>query len=280
MFAPPAPKAKTKKAAHSVNELARQRSSLAIQRLGRGDGGDRADTPQRSSVDPVPLRLLRQGHHGQGSSRCAEDNEHLGNQIDIPDRQHSAGIPLDFGKIAIFPHHRISRPLAPSPFGNLARPIATQPVQTKLAVGRADDPLESEADRVAEQVMRIPDSKMSIAAAPPHLSKCASCDQLGTLPETLMTKPASSAEASGREVSALVYRVLRSAGQLLDAPSRAFFEPRFGHDFSTVRVHADAPAAEIRASGARFGLHRRAGHCIRPRSVRARHNRRPPTSRS
>ena len=46
------------------------------------------------------------------------------------------------------------------------------------------------------------------------------------------------------EVPAIVHDVLRSPGQPLDASSRAFFEPRFGHDFSHVRVHADARAAE------------------------------------
>jgi hypothetical protein len=38
--------------------------------------------------------------------------------------------------------------------------------------------------------------------------------------------------------------VLRSPGQPLDANARAFFEPRFGHDFSKVRIHADEEAAE------------------------------------
>jgi hypothetical protein len=33
--------------------------------------------------------------------------------------------------------------------------------------------------------------------------------------------------------------VLRSASEPLDAPTLAFFEPRFGRDFSRVRVHAD-----------------------------------------
>jgi hypothetical protein len=37
---------------------------------------------------------------------------------------------------------------------------------------------------------------------------------------------------------------LRSPGQALDRETRAFFEPRFGHDFSSVRVHTDAQAAE------------------------------------
>jgi hypothetical protein len=42
----------------------------------------------------------------------------------------------------------------------------------------------------------------------------------------------------------LVHQVLRSPGQPLDAATRAFFEQRFGHDFSKVRIHADAQANE------------------------------------
>jgi hypothetical protein len=38
--------------------------------------------------------------------------------------------------------------------------------------------------------------------------------------------------------------VLNSPGQPLNGGTRAFMEPRFGHDFSRVRVHADAKAAE------------------------------------
>jgi hypothetical protein len=42
----------------------------------------------------------------------------------------------------------------------------------------------------------------------------------------------------------IVEDVLRSAGQPLDPTTRAFMEPRFGHDFSRVRVYADDKAAE------------------------------------
>jgi hypothetical protein len=42
----------------------------------------------------------------------------------------------------------------------------------------------------------------------------------------------------------IVHDVLRSPGKPLDAATRAFMEPRFGHDFSKVRVHADGHAAE------------------------------------
>jgi hypothetical protein len=45
-------------------------------------------------------------------------------------------------------------------------------------------------------------------------------------------------------VSPIVHEALRSPGQPLDPAARAFFEPRFGHDFSQVRVHTEARAAE------------------------------------
>lgn len=41
-----------------------------------------------------------------------------------------------------------------------------------------------------------------------------------------------------------VQEVLGSPGQPLDAGTRAFFEPRFGHDFSKVRIHADEEAQQ------------------------------------
>jgi hypothetical protein len=45
-------------------------------------------------------------------------------------------------------------------------------------------------------------------------------------------------------VPPIVHEVLASPGQPLDPATRTFMELRFGHDFSRVRVHADAQAAE------------------------------------
>jgi len=45
-------------------------------------------------------------------------------------------------------------------------------------------------------------------------------------------------------VPSIVHEVLRTPGRPLDAETRAFMEPRFGRDFSHVRVHTDAKAAE------------------------------------
>ncbi len=54
----------------------------------------------------------------------------------------------------------------------------------------------------------------------------------------------SSSNSHQSEVPPIVHEVLRSPGQPLDRETRAFMEPRFGHDFSNIRVHSDARAAE------------------------------------
>ena len=43
---------------------------------------------------------------------------------------------------------------------------------------------------------------------------------------------------------AIVRSAIKAPGQSLDPSTRAFMESRFGNDFSRVRVHTDAPAAE------------------------------------
>jgi hypothetical protein len=62
--------------------------------------------------------------------------------------------------------------------------------------------------------------------------------------QKLQTKPAGSVKTADGEAQGVLDEVLRSPGQPLDVPIRAFMEPRFGHDFSNVRVHADTKAAE------------------------------------
>jgi hypothetical protein len=52
-----------------------------------------------------------------------------------------------------------------------------------------------------------------------------------------------SSDHAESSVPPIVHEVLRSPGQSLDLSARAFMEPRFGHDFGRVRVHADAKAA-------------------------------------
>lgn len=57
------------------------------------------------------------------------------------------------------------------------------------------------------------------------------------------TDPHAVSEAPAAAASAIVSEVLSSPGQPLDERVRGFMEPRFGHDFSHVRIHADEKAA-------------------------------------
>jgi hypothetical protein len=56
----------------------------------------------------------------------------------------------------------------------------------------------------------------------------------------------------GNVADTLEHEADRSSGKALDPATRAFFEPRFGHDLGGVRVHADQPAGDlVRRLGAR-----------------------------
>jgi hypothetical protein len=66
---------------------------------------------------------------------------------------------------------------------------------------------------------------------------CSACAEKGLL----QRKPSN--DQGVNEVPPIVHDVLRSPGHQLDTNTRSFFEPRFGHDFSQVRVHNDASAS-------------------------------------
>lgn len=68
------------------------------------------------------------------------------------------------------------------------------------------------------------------------------CEECKGKKNPLQRKPVT--ESSADEVPPIVHEVLRSPGRPLDSATRAFMEPRFGCDFSHVRVHSDAKAAE------------------------------------
>src|SRR5262249_44722036 len=70
--------------------------------------------------------------------------------------------------------------------------------------------------------------------------ECAECRQM----QEAILKCRTSNQTELETVPLIVHEVLRSPGQPLDPSIRAFLEPRFGHDFSHVRIHTGAQAAE------------------------------------
>jgi uncharacterized membrane protein YgcG len=158
--------------------------------------------------------------------------------------------------------------------GQASSPLRS-PVQAKLEVGAVDDPLEHEADRVAEQVMRMPESwqVLTVSEGTRAIQRECSC---GGSCESCKSKREAASDEEHAEVQrkavpgtahsdlaagapGIVEDVLRSPGRALDAAARAFFESRFGFDFSNVRVHTDSRAAEsaqqLRARAYTVGSH-------------------------
>jgi outer membrane protein OmpA-like peptidoglycan-associated protein len=99
-------------------------------------------------------------------------------------------------------------------------------LQRKLAIGASNDPLEREADQVANQVM----------ATPTH----------STINSALLRIQHYAGQATGQAdmVPASVDRVLASSGRPLEPVLRQDMEQRFGQDFSRVRVHSGAAAEQ------------------------------------
>jgi hypothetical protein len=117
-------------------------------------------------------------------------------------------------------------------------------LQTKLAINEPGDEYEQKADRVAEQVTRMPEPQMQRAC--PCGGGCSECqtEKLAQGHQRLQTKHVESGALALTAAPPIVHDVLRSPGQPLDPAARAFMEPRFGHDFSRVRVHTGAAAEE------------------------------------
>jgi hypothetical protein len=216
MFAPMVAKPQTKAAASSTNSLAHDRP-----------------VPKQSIGNQTTLRLLAQHPLRLGANGSGEHQE------PAVDREPHArrGLSWDFRKIPVFPPNRTSGPQTPL---LLPAPLMPAMIQPKLVVGEANDPLEHEADRVADQVMRMPDAALPFTSALPQVSrKCVVCEQ-----EQKLQKEPAVRQASSGDAPDLVNEVLRSPGQPLDAATRAFMGARFVRDFSQVRLHTDAKAAE------------------------------------
>lgn len=143
---------------------------------------------------------------------------------------------------------------APGIRGNQARlRQISQRIQAKLEIGALNDPLEHEADAVADKIMRMPASPLSPVQPS---QKRYSHDEAAHM---LQTKAADLPEGRPKGGSGNVHEVLRSPGVPLDGHARSFMEPGFGWGLSQVRVHVDSGAAhaatEMRAKAFTYGHH-------------------------
>lgn len=111
---------------------------------------------------------------------------------------------------------------------------ATGGGQPKLTVSTPGDRYEQQADRVASQVMRMAEPQQPT-----------SYDD-GKVPPIgrAQTRRVGANKSGATLAPTVVHEVLRSSGQPLDPTTREFMESRFSQDFSRVRTHTSAQAAE------------------------------------
>jgi Domain of unknown function (DUF4157) len=273
------------------------------------------------------------GRFGQPTSRQARDERDGDHEREIvgeslTDLPPPSRLAWDFGKIPLFPPDRTSRSQTSYPSPGI--------IQRKLTVGAVNDPLEHEADRVADQVMRtklkVPsqaspgkastatkrpsawaeerdpglgvrhevfESCAAISASldirkipiharvPPRAQTNLAVNAPGDMYEqeaeraaqTVMKIPERREDVNnsgenprllelaaiqpisdGREVtSSAAPEALQSSGEPLGEAARVYFEPRFGFDFSKVKVHrnpeAERSASDLRAPAYTLGQH-------------------------
>lgn len=164
--------------------------------------------------------------------------------------------------------------------GNQAveRMLRSGTIQSKLSIGQPGDKYEKEADRVADAVMRMPEPEI-VSRNELHIQRsCPACEEKGLKRQPMKEededkvkrqpikeedeekKPrmqpkeeeegkvqAKTASDRTSKIDPNIESHIRSldgGGQPLPDDSRNFFEPRFGYDFSQVRLHTDVKAAE------------------------------------
>jgi len=148
--------------------------------------------------------------------------------------------------------------------GLIISPTSTR-VQTQSEINTPGDEYEQEADAVANRVMRIPE---------PSAEPVETLEEQQTMPSLQRTP----AEASPDRVSAENTPAIQtkrlpsnghqqgsnsgrsmSGGEPLPTSVRSYFEPRFGHDFTSVRIHTGGIAADtakqVQAKAFTFGHH-------------------------
>jgi hypothetical protein len=121
-------------------------------------------------------------------------------------------------------------------------------LQPKLKISQPGDNYEQEADRVAEQVMRMRKSESSAVPAKEDTidRKCTACEieeedegvEVSRKPsDTSMGHP-------GDQITDAISNIPFSQNSPLDAETTRFMESRFGYDFRNDRIHTDHRASE------------------------------------
>ncbi|PSK93423.1 DUF4157 domain-containing protein [Taibaiella chishuiensis] len=128
------------------------------------------------------------------------------------------------------------------------------PVQCKLAIGAVNDPMELEAEAMADRVMRMPDTPVHSRAdsagknTAPQAAfvqrKCAQCEEEKVQRQPLtpfVQRQAQGNAHAGGALSASIHAA-QGNGFTMDTTTLGFMESRFATDFSSVKIHTGGEA--------------------------------------
>ena len=180
--------------------------------------------------------------------------------------------PVRRGRTPVLPSFN---PAAQIQRAQIRQVLRSPQVQAKLAIGQPNDKYEQEADYVADEVMRIPEPRVQRQIEPeeeeeeekeekeekeeeemlqakplsdlitPLVQRQVEPEEEEEEEEYIQPKAENSHSQKITPNLELRIQSLKGGGQPLPKSERAFFEPRFGYDFSRVRVHSNPEAVNI-----------------------------------
>lgn len=119
----------------------------------------------------------------------------------------------------------------------------TAAVQTKMTVNQPGDKFEQEADKMANKVMRMP---APVSPAREEKLQRQTNEKLQKAPaaEEKLQRQANGPGALQVNTQSLIQSKM-TGGEPLSSDVRGYMEPRFGADFSNVRIHSDPESASL-----------------------------------
>jgi hypothetical protein len=198
-----------------------------------------------STLAPIQKAGLQNKADTQKASATEQENEKNKNQS----KKGAPGSGKLFKPLA-------SRP-ADAPPGDNKKPVIAfnsiplfsspiLPIQTKLTINTPGDKFEQEADAMAERVVQM-DSKSKVASKaitptmPVVQRKCSHCEEEEEK-KTIQRKESIPSHPQVNNNMNGYLNNLHNSGTPLSQEARSYFEPKFGYDFSKVRIHKDAAA--------------------------------------
>ncbi|MCM1983265.1 eCIS core domain-containing protein [Lyngbya confervoides] len=179
------------------------------------------------------------------------------------------------------PKQRIDDRNVGSDLSALTRAIAPV-LQPKLKIGEPNDQYEQEVDRVADQIMRIPETqvqtqlgsieekekkdiqakferitvqrttaeereKKTIQTKLSRATIQRMCTECNAAEEKILQAKSEGSLVSAEEhnVQSGINRLRKSGGSTLPAATRTFMESRFGYDFSNIKIHTGPQANDL-----------------------------------